>query len=367
LQHPHIVQIYEVGEHQGRPYFSLEFVDGGSLAQKQAGTLLPARQAAQLVETLAGAVHAAHERGIIHRDLKPANVLLTADGIPKVTDFGLAKRVDAGPGLTESGVILGTPSYMAPEQASGKSKQIGPACDVYALGAILYELLTGRPPFRAETPLDTVLQVLHEEPVSPSRLQPKLPRDLETICLKALAKAPTRRYATARELAEDLRRFLSGKPVYARPVGQAQRLWRWCRRNPFMSSLGAVAALSLLAGTAISIYFAVQANARAREALDEKAKLNRQLYYTRIGQAHAEWLANDVGRAEELLSACPTEMRGWEWRYLAGICNPSLKTLSVPYAAESYSVAFSTDGHILVSGGLWRGGLAQQRWVLAAR
>src|SRR5665213_3615278 len=195
LQHPNIVQIFEVGEHDGHPYFSLEFVDGGSLAQKLDGTPLPPQQAARLVETLARAMHAAHQAGVVHRDLKPANVLLTADGTPKITDFGLAKKLDADAGQTQSGAIMGTPSYMAPEQAGGKSNEIGPAADTYAMGAILYECLTGRPPFKASTPLDTVLQVVSDEPAPPRKLQSKTPRDLETICLKCLQKAPSKRYA----------------------------------------------------------------------------------------------------------------------------------------------------------------------------
>jgi serine/threonine protein kinase len=184
LQHPHIVQVFEVNEHEGRPYFSLEYVAGGSLAQKLNGTPQPARQAAELVETLSRAIHAAHQAGVIHRDLKPSNVLLTADGTPKITDFGLAKRLDAETQQTPSGAVIGTPSYMAPEQALGKTTEIGPAVDVYALGAILYEMLTGRPPFKGETLWDTVQQVIAEDPVPPRRLQPKVPRDLETICLR---------------------------------------------------------------------------------------------------------------------------------------------------------------------------------------
>jgi serine/threonine-protein kinase len=215
LQHPNIVQVHEVGEHEGRPFFSLEFCPGGSLDHKLKGTPLPAQEAARLVHTLALAMQAAHDKNVIHRDLKPANVLLSEDGTPKITDFGLARKLDAA-GQTASGAIMGTPSYMAPEQAGGKTRELGPACDVYALGAILYEVLTGRPPFRAATPLETVLQVVTDEPVPPSQLQSKTPRDLETICLKCLHKEPARRYGSAQALAEELGRFQRGEPTAAR-------------------------------------------------------------------------------------------------------------------------------------------------------
>jgi serine/threonine-protein kinase len=217
LQHPNIVQIHEVGEQHGLPYFSLEFCPGGSLADKINGTPLPADEAARLLQTLAQSMETAHQAHVIHRDLKPANVLLTADGTPKITDFGLAKKLDVQ-GQTHTGAVMGTPSYMAPEQAGGQ-KDIGPAADVYALGAILYELLTGRPPFKAATTLDTIMQVVSDEPVPPRRLQSKIPRDLETICLKCLQKQPSRRYASAAALAEDLRRFLVVVASGARSVG----------------------------------------------------------------------------------------------------------------------------------------------------
>jgi predicted Ser/Thr protein kinase len=240
LQHPNIVQIYDVGEHDGRPYFSFEYVDGSSLAQKLNGTPQPPRYAAQLVEILARAMHAAHQRGIIHRDLKPANILLTAEGDPKVTDFGLAKQVEGHAALTQSGVIVGTPSYMAPEQAGDKTQAIGPVTDVYALGAILYELLTGRPPFRAVTPLETVMQVLSEDLVAPTRLQRKIPRDLETICLKCLKKNGKHRYASAEDLAKDLGRFLHGEPIHARRPSVLTQAWYWVRRPERIRDAGII-------------------------------------------------------------------------------------------------------------------------------
>jgi formylglycine-generating enzyme required for sulfatase activity/tRNA A-37 threonylcarbamoyl transferase component Bud32 len=259
LQHPNIAQVYEIGRHHGQPYFALEYVEGGSLDQLLNGTPLPARAAAELVARLAGAVQVAHDHGIVHRDLKPANVLLTRDRVPKVTDFGLAKRVAAGTALTESGAILGTPSYMAPEQAGGHGKAAGPAADVYALGAILYECLTGRPPFRAATPVDTLLQVLENEPVPPRQLQPRLPRDLETICLKCLHKQPGRRYASAAALADDLGRFLAGEPIQARPVGRLERAVKWARRRPTAAALLAVALLVVIgAGVGTAWYNAEQ-------------------------------------------------------------------------------------------------------------
>ncbi len=260
LQHPGIVQIYEVGEHVGLPYFSLEFVAGGSLANKIGGKPQPTREAAEMVRELALAMRKAHRRNIIHRDLKPANVLLTSEGRPKITDFGLAKRLDADSQQTHTGAIMGSPSYMAPEQAWGQTRQIGPLTDLYALGAILYEMLVGHPPFKGASVLETIELVRNQEPVPPTRLQPKVPVDLETICLKCLQKDPGKRYAGASELVEDLQRFLEGRPILARPVSVIEQLARWCRRNPKVAAL-ATAVISLLitvASVSSFAYFSVK-------------------------------------------------------------------------------------------------------------
>ena len=252
LQHPNIVQIYDIGESDGRPFFSLEFVSGGCLAGHLDGAPLPPRQGAQVVEHLARAMHFAHQRDIIHRDLKPANVLLAPDpsagplGVPKITDFGLAKQMNSNDGQTHSGAVLGTPSYMSPEQASGRHKELGPATDIYALGAILYELLTGRPPFRGETAMDTMFQLVSEDPVPPSRLQPKVPRDLETICLKCLQKQPYKRYGSAELLAGDLDLFLKGEPICARPAAAWERALKWTWKRPAAAGLIAVSSLAAL-------------------------------------------------------------------------------------------------------------------------
>jgi serine/threonine protein kinase/tetratricopeptide (TPR) repeat protein len=322
LSHPHIVQVYDVGEHDGQPYLALEHVAGESLAKHLAGRPLPPHAAAELVEALARALHYAHERGVVHRDLKPANILLHNDEcrmtnderspnaearnpegqgglppslgirhsfvirhssfvIPKVTDFGLAKCLDAD-GLTVSDAVLGTPGYMAPEQAEGRSKQVGPAADVYALGAILYECLTGRPPFVGANHLETLFQVKTAEPVPPTRMQPGLPRDLETVCLRCLAKEPGRRYPTAAELADDLSRFRADRPIRARRTAAWERAWRWCRRHPAPAGLTAALALTFLTGfAAVTAKWREAERARdderqARQVADDRAEEVRQ-------------------------------------------------------------------------------------------
>jgi WD40 repeat protein len=363
LQHPNIVQIHEVGEHAGRPFFSLEYVEGGNLAQRLDGTPWPARRAAELTATLARAMEYAHQQGIVHRDLTPSNVLVTADGTPKIADFGLAKfLMGGGVSPTRTGSILGTPSYMAPEQAQANKQAIGPATDVYALGAILYELLTGRPPFKEETPLDTALQVVNQEPVAPSRLHAKVPQDLETICLKCLHKESSKRYGSARELADDLQRFLSRQPIQARPVSTWERVWIWARRRPAVAALLAVGFVAVLAlvGVGVALMFNEQlqatnaqlagAYAETEGALREAERARKQAelyqYLHHIARAQADWRDGNLGRVRQLLDDCPRQQRGWEWAYLERLCHGEILTLNVAseYGGLSLRFAFSPDG-----------------------
>ena len=277
----HIVQIYEVGEQDGVPFLSLEHVSGGSLAEKLKGAPQPPKEAATLVETLARAVGHAHDNGVVHRDLKPANVLLTPEGAPKITDFGLARH--ERPEMTDTNAMLGTPSYMAPEQAAGDNRAVGPSADIYALGAILYETLTGRPPFRGATALETLEQVRTQEPVPPSRLQPRLARDLDTIVLKCLAKQPARRYATAADLADDLHRYLTNQPIRARPTPPWERFSKWARRRPLITALLAVTILAAAGLLGVWASFTVRlqternrANANAEERDRQRREADEQ-------------------------------------------------------------------------------------------
>ena len=295
LQHPHIVQIHEIGEHDGNLYITLEMVEGGSLLKKLAKQPQPALYAAAHVEMLARAIHYAHQRGIIHRDLKPANVLLTADGTPKITDFGLAKQLDSEEGQTKSGAILGTPSYMAPEQAEGRADAASPLIDVYALGAILYQMLTGRPPFEGDTQLETLRRVVAEEPIPPSRLQSKIPRDLETICFKALAKIPEQRYPTALALAEDLARFQAGDPIVARRTSRLVRVGRYLRRRPLAVAFSA-AVLGVVLLTAFFLF-----RDRLYSRTDALVKqLDQQIDMRDWTRAHADSLDGPLAELEQL-------------------------------------------------------------------
>jgi eukaryotic-like serine/threonine-protein kinase len=306
LQHPNIVQVYEVGEYDGCPFMAMEFLDGGTLRQYLAGKPQPARAAAALVETLARAMHVAHQRGIVHRDLKPANILLKKEEggrmkdesdklgtssssfilhpsslLPKITDFGLAKRLAEDHGQTTTGAVLGTPGYMAPEQAAGRVHDIGPPTDVHALGVILYEMLTGRLPFHGATVLDMLRRVEWEEPAAPSTLCRKLPRDLETICLKCLAKEPAQRYATALDLADDLRRFCDGAPIAARPASVGERVWKWAKRRPAWAALIGVVVTAVCALTLLGVSWSVQVRAerdRARHNLEVARRAIDELY-----------------------------------------------------------------------------------------
>ncbi len=423
LRHPNIVQVYDIGEANGNPYITLEYLDGGSLAQLTRGDPQPLPAAVRLVETLARAVHFAHEQGIIHRDLKPSNILLQGGerdkgegtrekgegeraeapapgssapfglslspspfpllpfASPKIADFGLAKRLDEPSSRTQSGEVLGTPSYMAPEQA-GKAAAVGRATDVYALGAILYELLTGRPPFKGATPLDTVLLLLHEELVRPRSLRPDLPRDLETICLKCLAKDAGKRYASAQALADDLHHFRRGRPIQARPVPRYERAWKWARHRPLAAGLLAGMLLVGLLGFAGVTWQWQEAKAARDTALAEKQEKEQQrldaeqartaaenarrqeadqrsralasLYVSRIAQGQLQWQLNDQAAARQSLAKCrPPEgqedWRGWEWYFLRGLFRTELFNWTHTAGGPSGCATFGGQGSWVAS------------------
>jgi eukaryotic-like serine/threonine-protein kinase len=379
LDHPGIVPIFEVGEHEAQHYFSMGFVEGRSLSQRLADGPLPARQAAELIRRVSEAIEYAHQRGVIHRDLKPANILLDRSGNPRVTDFGLAKKVQGDSGLTGSGQIMGTPSYMPPEQAGGPRGDVGPAADVYALGATLYALVTGRPPFQAATAMDTVLQVISDEPVPPRRLNASVPRDVETIALKCLEKEPAKRYASALALAEDLRRYLDGEPIVARPIGARERAWKWVRRRPVVSGLAAFCAAAVISLIVGGIWFnwrlrsvnatlaqantglgqantaLGQSNRQLGESLDEtrlqRERAMRNLYAADMDRARRAFDAGLTSRALGLLDGYQApepglpDLRGFEWYYLRGLCSGGVRTIDVGTAISC--MAASRDGRLL--------------------
>jgi len=267
LRHPSIVQVYDVAEHDGFPYYAMEFLEGGDLAKALQGKPRASREAAELVRVLADAMHAAHRTGIVHRDLKPGNILLNSDQVPKIGDFSLSRKVELDSTTLTNAPRAGTPSYMAPEQVAGGRNAIHPAVDIYALGAVLYELLTGRPPFTAETSTETLRQVIHDEPVAPSQLNSRVPRDLQTICLKCLQKDPARRYLTAADLADDLQRFLGGVPIHARPISFAERMLKWCRRRPAISVSIVISGIALTGAIAGGFWIQQVEHARQTEEI----------------------------------------------------------------------------------------------------
>ncbi len=378
LDHPSIVPIYEVGTHDGQPYFSMKLIDGGHLGQRLHDFTGNPKAAARLIGTVARAVHYAHQRGILHRDLKPANILLDAEAQPHVTDFGLAKRVQGDSNQTQTGAIVGTPSYMSPEQARAE-KVLTTAADVYALGAILYELLVGRPPFKAETSLKTLAQVAGEEPIPPRRLCATTPRDLEIVCLKCLRKDPGERYTNADKLAEDLEHFLAGEPIQARDVSAWERGWRWCRRKPLVVGLTAVSVVALLAivGVLVGLWYNARltdANAQLESAygqlegtsdqlqiaLDtakaEKANARRYLYIAQMTLAEQARKEKQIGRMlQHLRSMIPEsseeeDLRNWEWYHLWRQYHGEESRLRGHQGAVT-GIAFSPNERLLASGG----------------
>jgi WD40 repeat protein/tRNA A-37 threonylcarbamoyl transferase component Bud32 len=344
LDHPNIGPIYEIGEHEGKHYFSMKLIEGGSLAQHLPRLAADLPAGVRLLICVARAVHYAHQRGLLHRDLKPANILLDAEGRPHVTDFGLAKRLGPKPGeasLTQQGMIVGTPSYMAPEQASSRAA-VSTASDVYSLGAILYELLTGRPPFRGSTPLDTLVQIREQEPVAPRRFNKHVDRDLETVCLKCLQKEAQQRYHSASALADDLDRWLRGEPIRARPVGRCRRAVKWARRQPVLAAMLSLLLIVFWAGFAGVIW-------QWRHAVDS-TRAEQQTAYTRaIGQAYAEWRDGNTGSAERVLRECRAELLGWEWHYLRRLFRVRQLATLRGHDKAVLAVAFSLDGSRMVS------------------
>jgi WD40 repeat protein/tRNA A-37 threonylcarbamoyl transferase component Bud32 len=370
LRHPNIIEIYDIGLANGMPYFVLEYLPGGSLKQLFQQGPLPPQLSAKLLATLGQAIHTAHLAGIVHRDLNPSNVLLAQDGTVKITDFGVAKRSEAT-GQTKIGQIIGTPAYMAPEQAKGESESVGPASDVYALGAILYEALTGQPPFQGKTVMEILRKVQNDEPVPPRQLAARVPADLETVCLKALRKESKERYATAQEFADELDRFLHDEPVRARPLSRLEKVCRWCRRNPTLGGLLiATTGLMLMAALAIVlVYDRVQLRdaLQAKEGADRIQK--RYLYVNDICMTDRLYHENHLLRARQLLQDCDTDQRGWEWHYLDRITSADLLSLT-GHTQPVHSLALAPRRRWLVSGSgdgslvFWETGSAKRMFEL---
>jgi WD40 repeat protein/serine/threonine protein kinase len=318
LDHPRIVPIYEIGERDGTCYFSMKFVEGGRLDEIAMRDPVPIRQAAELIAKLARTVHYAHQRGILHRDIKPGNILVDGSGEPHLTDFGLARLVEKESTVTRTIEVLGTPSYMAPEQAGGQNEQLTTAADVYGLGAVFYQLLTGHAPFAGGTTYETIRQVLETEPRRPSLLNPSVGRDLETICLKCLEKEPSKRYGSAEALADDLERFQRHEPIRSRRVSRAERVWRWCKRKPVVASLTAALVAAVILGF-VSVLW------QLHRAQREESIVRRNLYSADMNLAHQAWEEGNLQRAQALLRAHLPErgredLRGFEWRYLWQLC-----------------------------------------------
>jgi eukaryotic-like serine/threonine-protein kinase len=301
LRHPNILQIYDIGEFNGTPYVALELLEGGSLSERLFGTTLEPRQAALWMVPLVLAMDVAHRAGIVHRDLKSANILFSAEGIPKITDFGLAKRLESDDGQTHTGQVMGTPSYMAPEQARGDTKSAGPPADIYALGAILYEMLTGRPPFKGSSAIETVKQVIEQDPISPSRVQFRVPRDLETICMKCLQKEPRKRYATAKDMADDLNRYLNGEPIWARRTPLYERAVKWSRRNPTKATLSAMGAVLTVSLIGAGWWYLDHKRTVERAAAHEEAALLKESADDLI-RAQGAKSKNDLNQSQMILS-----------------------------------------------------------------